>query len=221
MSHFTLYSHRGPGPNPFKVAIVLEKLNLSYDVIPLDFGDNADNGVKGEKFLKLNPNGRVPALVDHKNGDFVVWESGAAMFYLADQYDKEGKLLGKDTKERAIVMQWLTHQLSGQGPTQGNVNYAHRYWEATYGEKPQKSVFTRFEGETHRLYKILDDQLAKSKYVAFNDRPTIADYAFAPWVLVAYVGNIDLSPYKNVTRWIDEIKADKQVSAADAKLPKK
>jgi glutathione S-transferase len=119
----------------------------------------------------------VPALVDHSNSDFTVWESGAILLYrkcpllqpciaaltscaVVDKYDKSGQFHGKTPEERAITNQWLTHQLSGLGPVQGNVNYvsaawneawavclharqAHHYWEGTYNEKPQKSVFTR------------------------------------------------------------------------------
>lgn len=127
----TLYSHRGPGPNPFKVAILLEKLGLEYEVVALDFGDDAENGVKGKKFLAVNPNGRVPAIVDHQANDFVVWESGAILYYLVEKYDKEGKFFGKSIDEKTTTMQWLTHQLSGLGPTQGNLNYALHYWKVS------------------------------------------------------------------------------------------
>ena len=113
-AQFTLYSHKGPGPNPLKAAILLEKLGLTYDVDALDFGDDAEKGVKGAKFLKFNPNGRVPALVDHQNKDFCVWESGAILYYLVEKYDKEGKFFGKTPEEKTITMQWLTHQLSGE-----------------------------------------------------------------------------------------------------------
>lgn len=119
---FTLYSHRGPGPNPLKAAILLEKLGLTYDVIALDFSNDSEKGVKGSKFLKLNPNGRVPALVDHQNKDFTVWESGAILYYLVEKYDKDGKFFGTNAEDRAVVMQWLTHQLSGLGPAQGQVS---------------------------------------------------------------------------------------------------
>ncbi|CAO1615852.1 unnamed protein product [Parajaminaea phylloscopi] len=221
MSQFTLYSHRGPGPNPLKAAILLEKLGLTYDVVALDFGNDPEKGVKSEKFLKLNPNGRVPALVDHKNGDFTVWESGAILYYLVEQYDQKGEFFGKDVKEKTVTMQWLTHQLSGLGPVQGNVNYAHHYWKGTYDEEPCKSVFTRFEGEAHRLYQLLDQQLGRQKYVALPDRATIADWSFYSWVNIASFGKLDISGYKNVVRWLDELRADKQIQAADDKLPKK
>lgn len=99
-----LRSHLGPGPNPLKVAILLEKLGLSYEVVPLVFGDDQEKGVKG-KFLKVNPNGRVPALVDHQNKDFTVWESGAILLYLVGKYDKEGKFRGKTVEEQAVTDQ--------------------------------------------------------------------------------------------------------------------
>ncbi|PWN43166.1 glutathione S-transferase [Ceraceosorus guamensis] len=219
MAQFTLYSHKGPGPNPLKVAILLEKLGLSYDVVPLVFGpgDGQNEGVKGEKFLKVNPNGRVPALVDHQNSDFTIWESGAILLYLIDKYGQDGSFGGKTPEERAVVNQWFALQLSTFGPQQGQVN-----WEATYGEKPQKSVFTRYEGEVARLYTLLNDQLeAQSKrgssFVAL-ERPTVADIAFYPWVNIAGFGKIDLAPYPAVGKWHAALAADADVKKAQAAL---
>jgi len=108
---------------------------------------------------------------------------------------------------------------------QGNVNYVHHYWEQTYGEKPQKSAFTRFEGETARLYQVLEDQLKRqeqrgSSFIAL-DRPTIADFAFWPWVRIASFGNIDLSPYPAVQKWCATIENDAKSQAAVGKLPTK
>lgn len=167
---------------------------------------------------------RVPALVDHNAKDFCVWESGAILLYLIDAYDKEGKFHGKTPEERAITNQWLTYQLSGLGPVQGNLNYAHHYWENTYGEKASKADFTRFEGECHRIYKVLEDQLTAqakrgSQWMAL-DRPTIADFAFYPWIHIASFGKLDISSYKNVVKWHDTLAADHQVKQADSKLPK-
>jgi len=88
--------------------------------------------VKGAEFTKFNPNGRVPALVDHSNSDFVVWESGAILTYLVDKYDKEGKYFGKTPEERAVVSQWVQLQMTGLGPSQGNLNYYHHYWEGEF-----------------------------------------------------------------------------------------
>lgn len=100
------------------------------------------------------------------------------------------------------------------------MNYAHHYWLDHYGEKPGKSVFTRFEGESHRLYQLLDAQLGKQKYVALVDRPTIADYSFYSWVNIASFGKLDISGYKNINRWLEELRADKDIQNADEKLPK-
>lgn len=223
-AQFTLYSHKGPGPNPLKIAILLEKLGLDFDVVDLDFGDDPKRGVKSERFLKVNPNGRVPALVDHNKNDFTVWESGAILYYLTEQYDKDGKFFGKDVTEKTIVMQWLTFQLTGLSVPQGNVNFLYHYWESAYGEKPNKSAFTRFEGETHRVYKVFDQQLEAqhkkgSKYVAL-DRLTIADISLYVWANIAGFGKVDLTPYKYVTAWLENVRADPQVQAADKKLPK-
>ena len=134
MSHgkqFTLYTHvGGPNgwyvyfsrltnnnthphlPNPRKVAMVLEELGLTYEPIYLDF---AKKQHKAPEFTQLNPNGRIPALVDHRNGDFVVWESGAILLYLVDKYDPEHTLSVADDKEKHAMVQWLFFQASGQG----------------------------------------------------------------------------------------------------------
>jgi glutathione S-transferase len=93
---FTLYSHAG-GPNGFKVVYVLEALKLSYKSVYLDFGKQEQ---KALDFVKLNPNGRIPALVDHHNGDFAIWESDAIMLYLIDTYDKSNTLTSTDPKEK-------------------------------------------------------------------------------------------------------------------------
>jgi glutathione S-transferase len=221
-AHFTLFSHRGAGPNPLKVSILLEKLGLTYTVVPLDFDDKPETGVKGTMFLKYNPNGRVPAIVDHEHDDYCVWESGAILLYLTDRYDTEGLYYGKTPEERGTTAQWLTHQLSGIGPVQGNLHTARNYWEYMYGEKASKADITRFEGESHRLYKVLDDQLAiqakrQSPWIAL-DRPSIADFAFYPWVNLSDFGKLDISQYKNVIKWHAMLAADKDVKQADLRL---
>lgn len=105
---FTLYSHKN-GPNPWKVAIVLEELGLSYESVLLEF-----EAMKIAPYVNLCPNGRVPALVDHHNGGFVVWESGAIIMYLVGKYDVEEKIGFKDYDENAKAVQWLMFQMSGK-----------------------------------------------------------------------------------------------------------
>jgi len=160
----------------------------------------------------------VPALVDHSHGDFTVWESGAILYYIAETYDTEGTFFGKNVQEKTIVMQWLTHQLSGLGPVQGNVNFAYLYWKGTYSEEPPKSVIARFTDETDRLLTLLNAQLSRqaeagSSFVAL-DRLTIADMAYYPWLNISWIAKIDLAKYPQVNSYRDRIAALPNVEAA-------
>ncbi|MGL4508262.1 MAG: glutathione S-transferase family protein, partial [Aeromonas sobria] len=109
-------------PNGFKVAIVLEELGLPYRVIPLDLSALDQ---KQPEFLAINPNGRIPAIVDRDNDDFAVFESGAILIYLAE---KAGKLLPADPKRRSQALQWLMFQMGGVGPMMGQANVFYRYF---------------------------------------------------------------------------------------------
>lgn len=109
-------------PNGFKVAIALEELGLPYRVIPLDLSALDQ---KKPEFLAINPNGRIPAIVDRDNGDFAVFESGAILLYLAE---KAGKLLPQDPKRRSQAIQWLMFQMGGVGPMMGQANVFYRYF---------------------------------------------------------------------------------------------
>ena len=109
-------------PNGFKVAIALEELGLPYRVIPLDLSALDQ---KKPEFLAINPNGRIPAIVDRDNGDFAVFESGAILLYLAE---KAGKLLPADPKRRSQAIQWLMFQMGGVGPMMGQANVFYRYF---------------------------------------------------------------------------------------------
>jgi glutathione S-transferase len=164
---------------------------------------------------------RVPAIVDHHADGFVVWESGAILLYLTDVYDKQGLYYGKTAQERASTATWLTFQLSGLGPVQGNLNVAHIYWEKFYDEKPSSGVFARFVTESHRLYKVLDDRLAAqaekgSQWIAL-DRQTIADHAFYSWVRIAPYAKLDISQYTHVVQWRDALAVDEAVVASQTK----
>ena len=108
-------------PNGYKVSIMLEELKLPYKVIPIDLVKKEQ---KKAKYLKLNPNGRVPTIVDRENGNFVVFESGAILIYLAEQ---SGKLLPEHPDKRSVVLQWLMFQMGGIGPMQGQAHVFYRY----------------------------------------------------------------------------------------------
>lgn len=116
---FTLYSHR-VGPNGFKVAQVLCELGLHFRTIFLEFG-TGENGIKSLAFEAINPNGRIPALVDHSANDLAVWESTAIITYIAKKHDTEFKVWAQSFEDQALIETWLAYQLSGQGPYIGQV----------------------------------------------------------------------------------------------------
>ncbi|KAF9815446.1 hypothetical protein IEO21_04617 [Rhodonia placenta] len=122
MSHskqFTLYTHKS-GPNGWKVAFVLKELGLTYESIYLDFQNNEH---KAPEFTKYNPNGRIPALIDHHNNDFVVWESNAIVLYLTEKYDTAHRISASTFEDKTLELQWLFFQASGQGPYFGQARW--------------------------------------------------------------------------------------------------
>ncbi|OBZ70268.1 Glutathione S-transferase 2 [Grifola frondosa] len=179
MSHgkqFTLYTHKG-GPNGWKVAFVLEELGLTYHSIYLDF---AKGEQKGPEHVKLNPNGRTPTIVDHKNGDFAVWESCAIIVYLVGTYDKQNKISVSDPKERITQLQWLFFQASGQGPYFGQA-----YWFKAYHPEKVPSAIERYQKETIRVLGVLESVLSKQEWLV-GGKFTVADVSFVPWDISAF-----------------------------------
>ncbi|KAI1787129.1 glutathione S-transferase C-terminal-like protein [Ganoderma leucocontextum] len=177
MSHgkqFTLYTHLG-GPNGWKVAIVLEELGLTYESVFLDFGKGEQ---KEARHTDLNPNGRIPTLVDHHNGDFTLWESDAILLYLANKYDAEKRLTVTDEKDKYSIVQWLFFQASGQGPYFGQA-----FWFMNYHPEKIASAIERYQKETLRVLSVLDGVLAKPESNGWlvGGKPTIADLSFITW----------------------------------------
>ena len=159
--------YSAPTPNCQKVAILLEETGIPYETHEISLPDGKQ---KDPAFLAVNPNGRVPAIVDRELG-CTIWESGAILIHLAE---KVGRFLPSAPCERAHVMQWLMFQMSGIGPSQGGANVFGRY-------VPDKIpwVIERYRRETTRLYGVLDDQLARQPYAAGDY--SIADMALYPW----------------------------------------
>ncbi|KAI0701457.1 glutathione S-transferase C-terminal-like protein [Cerioporus squamosus] len=183
MSHgkqFTLYMHT-TGPNGWKVAFVLEELGLTYEPIYLNFQKGEQ---KAPAFTQYNPNGRIPAIIDHQNGDFVLWESCAILLYLVDKYDTEKRLTVTDDKAKYTLTQWLFFQASGQGPYFGQA-----FWFMKYHSEKIPSAIERYQKETLRVFGVLDGVLAKSPsgYLV-GDKVTIADLAFVSWNRAAVEG---------------------------------
>ena len=180
-------------PNGRKVSIALDELALPYRVHPIVIKDQVQ---KQPWFLKINPNGRIPAIIDRANEDFVVFESGAILIYLAE---RNGRLMPTDAKGRSRVIQWLMFQMSGVGPMQGQANVFNRYF-------PEKlpAVISRYVNEVKRLYSVLDGVLAQREFIA-GDEYSIADIAHYPWIAQHEWSGVELVPFPNLKRWYEQI----------------
>jgi GSH-dependent disulfide-bond oxidoreductase len=152
-------------PNGWKVSIALEEMELPYTLRPLSLSKLEQ---KEEWFLKINPNGRIPTIIDHGNGDFAVFESGAILIYLAE---KSGMFLPAEPKARSRVLQWLMFQMGGVGPMMGQANVFFRY-------APEKIPYAieRYQREVRRLFEVMERQLSANEYIAGNEY-SIADIA--------------------------------------------
>jgi len=181
-------------PNGHKVSILLEELGLPYEVHALSFDKKEQ---KAPAFLKINPNGRIPAIVDRDNGDFPVFESGAILVYLAE---RTGQLLPADPKGRSLVMQWLMFQMGGIGPMQGQANVFFRY----FPEKLQGAI-DRYQHETRRLYEVLDSRLQQAEYLAGDY--SIADIATFPWVRGHEWSGVSVQGLPALQRWMAALEA--------------
>jgi glutathione S-transferase len=182
--------------NGWKVSIALEILGINYKTVELDVSKNEQ---KEAWFLKINPNGRAPAIVDHNNGDFKVIESGAILHYLVQRYDPEHKLWPKEFNQQSEVLQWVFFQMAGIGPMQGQA--------AHFGAKaPERNQYAidRYLNETKRLYSVLEGKLEGHDFIA-ADQLSIADLAIFPWIIEAYRLAIDLTEYPNLNAWTQRL----------------
>ena len=178
-------------PNGYKVAIMLEECGLPYTARIMNLGALEQ---KQPAFTAINPNGRIPAIVDHDEGDFAVFESGAILIYLAE---KVGQLIPVDRLGRSRVTQWVVWQMAGLGPMMGQLNVFRHYF-------PERlpSVVDRYGRESHRLFGVLEGQLASHAYVA-GDEYSIADIACWPWVLAHGWSQLSLTDYPALIRWFE------------------
>ncbi|MFL2843981.1 MAG: glutathione S-transferase family protein [Alphaproteobacteria bacterium] len=192
-------------PNGWKVSITLEELNIPYNVIPIDL-------IKGEQkeksFLKINPNGRIPAIVDRDNSDLSIFESGAIMIYLAE---KEGKLLPKDPEKKAKVLQWLMFQMGGIGPMMGQANVFYRY----FPEKIQ-SVIDRYQNESKRLFTVINDYLGDNEYLEGDF--SLADIANWSWIRIHKWSGVEIDDLPNLMRWM-KIVGDRPACKKGVEVP--
>ena len=181
-------------PNGWKASIALEELGLPYTVHPIKLGEGEQ---KKPEYLKLNPNGRIPTIVDRDEGDFVVFESGAILIYLAE---KTGQLMPAGAKPRSTVIQWLMFQMGGIGPMQGQANVFFRYF-------PEQipTVIQRYQNETKRLYTVLDTRLKDREYLAGDY--SIADIAHWSWVRIHGWAGVEVDDLPHLRRWMDTLAA--------------
>jgi GST-like protein len=181
-------------PNGWKISVLLEELGTPYNVIAVDFEKKEQ---KSPAFLKINPNGRIPAIVDRDNGDFAVFESGAIMLYLAR---RTGKLLPRDEKGESRVIQWLMFQMGGVGPMMGQANVFYRY----FPEKIQPAI-DRYQNEGRRLFEVLNTQLTGREYLC--DEYSIADIANWCWVRSYAWSGIKVDGLDALLAWVDRLAA--------------
>jgi GSH-dependent disulfide-bond oxidoreductase len=188
----TLYTAQTP--NGRKVSIMLEEAGIHYEVRILDLGAGEQ---KQDWFLKINPNGRIPAIVDHDEEDFAVFESGAILVYLAE---KSGRFLPTERKARSAVIQWLMFQMGGIGPMQGQANVFFRY-------VPEKIEYAiqRYHREVKRLYEVLNRRLGSVPCLA--GEYSIADMATYPWIFSHEWAGVSVEGLEHLQRWMRETAA--------------
>jgi len=181
-------------PNGWKASVTLEELGLPYETHAVDLSRNEQ---KEPWFLALNPNGRIPVIVDREEDDLAVFESGAIMIHLAE---KAGRLLPSDRRGRARVLQWLMFQMGGVGPMMGQANVFYRY----FPEKIQPAI-DRYQNECRRLFEVLDRRLGESEWLA--DDFSIADIANWCWVRTYKWSGVDAEGLPHLKRWRDALRA--------------
>lgn len=182
-------------PNGFKVSIALEELGLPYTLHPINLGAAEQ---KQPEFLKLNPNGRIPAIVDTDLDNFAIFESGAILLYLAE---KTGKLIPSDVKGRSEVIQWLMFQMSGVGPMMGQANVFSRYF-------PEKipAAISRYVNESRRLLEVLNTRLEGREYLVGQEL-SIADIATWPWARIYDWPGISIEGLDHLAAWLQRLEA--------------
>lgn len=202
-NRYALYSLATP--NGQKVAIALEEMAVPYDAHKIDIS-------KGEQFSKhflaMNPNGKIPALIDptgDQGSPLAIMESGAILLHLAE---RTGRFLSTDPARRSHQIQWLFFQMAGVGPMFGQFGHFHKYAVDKCGHPYPEE---RYAQETMRLLTVMDKKLADNRYLA-GDELSIADFAAAPWVICLrdyFLASerLKLDGYRSVNRWIEELRA--------------
>ncbi|KAF2149135.1 putative glutathione S-transferase [Myriangium duriaei CBS 260.36] len=194
----TLWGHKG-GPNPWKVSMILEELELPFTTEILDVA-----GMKKEPYESINPNGRVPAIEDPNTG-VTLWESCAIIEYLVDTYDKQRSIsFTPGTKESLEAKQWLFYQASGQGPY-----FGQSVWFTVYHPEKVPSAVDRYINEIRRVSGVLDKVLEGKEYLV-GGKYSYVDASFLPWYVIVFhlfAHKFDVeTDFPNLHAWLERIK---------------
>jgi len=199
-------------PNGIKASIILEELGLQYKLVPIDISTNVQ---KEPWFLKINPNGRIPAITD---GEQRIFESGAIILYLTDTYDTERKFTFEHgTPEYVEMLSWIMFQMGGVGPMQGQANHFVLYAgvRSDYSQK-------RYLDETRRLFSVVEDRLRETGNYLVGNKYTIADIVNWSWIQAADSLDIDLAKeFPAVYKWVEEISQRPAVQKGKNTPPRK
>ena len=186
-----------PTPNGQKASIFLEELGLPYKVTPINI---AEGDQFEPEFLRISPNNKMPAIVDHEGpdgGPISIFESGAILIYLAE---KTGRFLPTDPRGKYRVLEWLMFQMGSVGPMLGQAHHFRQYAPETI-----PYAIERYTNEAARIYRVIDRRLAESEYIA-ADEYTIADVAVFPWLVPHENQGQNLEDYPNLKRWYETVK---------------
>jgi len=184
-------------PNGHKVQILIEELEIPYRIIPINItaGDQHQ-----ESYRAINPNGKIPAIVDHApadgGGPFTVFETGAIMVYLAD---KESRFLPRDPRQRSEVLQWLFWQVGGVGPMMGQAQHFFRY-----ASEQVPYALARYQAETRRLFRVLNDRLEGRDYIC--GEYSIADMASFAWIRIHKMTGVSLDEFARIQAWYGRVR---------------
>lgn len=200
-----LHLHLWTTPNGYKPLIMLEELGVPHTLHAVDIGSNIQ---KSPAFVALNPNGRIPALVDDDAGGATVFESGAILIYLAEKF---GRFLPRVGQARAEVLSWLMWQMAGVGPMFGQAyHFVNVKRDDNYGAE-------RYSKEAHRLLTVLESRLATHDFMAAEY--SIADMATLPWIRLVGALGLSLENFPGTARWLNRLEARPAVARALAWKP--
>jgi GST-like protein len=191
--------------NGWKPLIFLHEAKIEYELVPIDFGKKEQ---KAPDYLQLNPNGRIPTIVDRAAADFAVFESGAILWYLAEKYDR---FLSRDPKERSETLQWLMFQMGGIGPMMGQAMFFQRIAKPNGDEVPY--AIDRYVTESRRLLEVLDTRLSGRAWLV-GDAMSIADIATYPWARSHFWATVSVEGLPHLQAWFDRLDAMPRVQEA-------